>query len=405
MLEAAQSSRQIDALKRYQALEMASVRMLGGWLPGIERWEIKHEVGMHLREDAKHSQGLRMRLWELRVADPDRGVAADVTRLMHLFASAQTDAEFLTGLYLCLKQALLDAYKQYVATTYSVLDAPSVAMLKPIIAEKEAQLAWARPALKAVNDSGEKQRNATRWLEYCDRLLSAHGGLSGQGAISDPPAPLPGYALRLPFDDARRDERFKMGVPPLAMPTEANPLDYTVFQFAHYGAEMQAAETLGSVLWEAESMPWEFYHDIAHHCSDEVRHSKLGEARLSQLGHHITDFPHTTGNYAWRQRVDPMRRFCALTYVIEADSFAYKNKSYQNYLTWGDQQSAESVLFDIIDETLHVRYGKKWVPELIKHSGYGGSVEGLVEECRELVLKNSLSPAQREAAASAGRRS
>ena len=161
---------------------------------------------------------------------------------------------------------------------------------------------------------------------------------------------------------------------------------------------MQAAETLGSTLWEAEDMPWEFYFDLSRHLYDEARHSALGAARLAELGYHVTDFPHSVANYTWRQFMDPLRRYCTLTYVIEADSFAYKHETYQKHLEHGDHESAQAILFDITDETMHVRWGKKWVPELMKRYGYEGEVADLVKECRELTAKNSANPLQRGSA-------
>ena len=387
------------ALCHLQAYEIQSARLLGGWLPGIERWEVKHEVGLHLWDDARHSQALRLRLWELRVPDPDRDLATDVPAVVRAIAAAQSDTEFLAGAYLVLKQSLLDAYHAYLASTSTIYDAPTVAALRSLAAEKEAQVAWARRALDELLDSGQKRRDAERWMAYVRALITAHGGVDGGGERTEPPAPLPGYGLRLPFADARRDGRFRLGAPALELPDEDDALGSTLFQFANYGAEMQAAETLGSLLWETDGMPWDFAFDVARHCTDEVRHSKLGEVRLAQLGHHLSDFPHTTGNYAWRQLVDPLRRYCALTYVIEADSFAYKHATYQRYLERGDQESATAVLYDIMDETLHVRWGKKWVPELMRRYGYEGTLPQLVDECRALVRARSLSPKQREAAA------
>jgi hypothetical protein len=272
-------------------------------------------------------------------------------------AAAQSDTEFLAGAYLVLKQALLDAYRGYLASTSTIYDAPTVAALRELAAEKEAQVAWARRALGELLDGGQKRRDADRWMAYVRTLLAAHGGVDGGGERTAPPAPLPGYGLRLPFADARRDGRFVLDAPALPLPDEDDELGSTLFQFANYGAEMQAAETLGSLLWETDGMPWDFTFDVARHCSDEVRHSKLGEVRLAQLGHHLSDFPHTTGNYAWR-----------------------------------------AVLYDIMDETLHVRWGKKWVPELMRRYGYAGTLPQLVDECRELVRARSLSPKQREAA-------
>ena len=60
----------IQHLKRFQAYEIQSARLLGGWMPGIARWEIKHEIGLHLWQDAQNSRDLRTRLWELRFPNP-----------------------------------------------------------------------------------------------------------------------------------------------------------------------------------------------------------------------------------------------------------------------------------------------------------------------------------------------
>jgi hypothetical protein len=390
------------ALAHLQAFETRSARLLGGWLPGIERWEVKHQVGMHLFEDAQRAHGLRTRLWELRVVDPDRGVGEGPAAVAQALASAPSDVAFLAGAYLAVKQALLQAYDAYLADTYSVYDAPTVAALGAMLPTLRAQLVWAEGTLRDLIDSGEKRREADRFMGYVRDVIAAHGGVDGGRSPLPPVAPPPGLAPMLPFDDARRDARFDLSAAPLPLPSEENPLAYTLFQFANYGAEMQAAETLGSILYETDGMPWEFYYDVARHCTDEVRHSKLGEERLAQLGRHVTDFPHTTGNYAYRQQLDPLRRYCALTYVIEADSFAYKHRSHAYYLAQGDRESAEAVLYDILDETLHVRWGKKWVPELMKHAGYPGDVEALVTECRALVAQRSFSAMQRSAATRRG---
>nr|NIP98539.1 ferritin-like domain-containing protein [Akkermansiaceae bacterium] len=160
--------------------------------------------------------------------------------------------------------------------------------------------------------------------------------------------------------------------------------------------EMQAAESLASILWEADGMPWDFYYDLGRHTYDECRHSQMGEERLNELGHQLTEFPQFTGNFAWRQLYDPARRYGMLTYVIEQDSFALKHESYKKYVQQNDTRSAEAILYDIIDETMHVRWGVKWLPELIKAQGEDLPVDQLVEQCRQAVLENSLAPAQRQ---------
>ena len=87
-----------------------------------------------------------------------------------------------------------------------------------------------------------------------------------------------------------------------------------------------------------------------------------------------------------------------LTYIIEQDSFALKHETYKNYVKIGDNESAEALIYDIIDETMHVRWGKKWVGELIEHQGESKTLDETIEECREAILDNSLAPAQRASA-------
>ncbi len=391
------SAQNLTALGRLQAFEIGCTRLLGGWLPGIARWEVKHAVGVHLWEDAQHSREVRSRLWELRVGNPDRDVGPEVRDALGCLAAAQHDDEFLAGLYLGLKAALLAAYQEIVRTTHAVWDAPTLPVLRRIIAEKEAQLRWAHEAIPVLAAGGEGLRVQRRWVEFVRDLLAAIGGVAGDGPRGERPPLPPGYALLLPFAEARRDSRFTLSLTGPPRPPDDDPLGQTVYQFFNYAQEMQAAETLGSVLWEVPDLEWDFTFDLARHCYDEVRHSKLGETRLAELGHAVTDFPNCVANYAWRQLYDPLRRYCVLTYVIEADSFAYKHRTYQHHLTRGDVASAEAVLFDIIDETMHVRWGQKWTPRLMEKAGYAGDVDALVRECREILRRHSTNPLQQAA--------
>jgi hypothetical protein len=388
----------IDRLKRYQTLETHITRLLGGWLPGIARWEVKQQVAYHLWENMESSRDLRTRLWELRITNPDRGVDPQVIAAVEQLAQAQHDHELIAGIYLVLKPALLEAYQKYVATTFDIYDYPSVMALKPIISRTQEQIAWGKRAVDEMADSGEKRRQVQRWVQYAQDTLAAIGGVNGDGERADLPVPPPAYSLLLPFAEAKRDERFEIVMASPALQDKTDPLAYLVWQFSNYVQEMQAAETLATTLWEVRGMAWEFYYDIARHLWDEVRHSELGENRLKQLGYHITDFPSSIGSYGWRQLFDPVIRYCALTYIIEAGSFKMKHESYQRYLKQGDIESAQAVMYDIMDETMHVRFGQKWVEPLMKHYGFTQPLPDFIEACREIVANHSVAPAQRDAA-------
>ncbi|MEO1664876.1 MAG: DUF455 family protein [Chloroflexota bacterium] len=387
----------IEKLKRYQALETHAARLLGGWMPGIAQWEVKKKVSYHLWEDLQFSKQIRTRLWELRVTQPDRNLPPDIVEAVNLLSVAQHDFEALAGVYLALKKKLRDAYQQYVETTFDIYDHPSVIVFRQILPIRDAQIEWAERVISEMADTGEKRRQVQRWKQFAMNVLAAIGGVNGEAEGSQMPVPPPSYSSLLPFSEAHRDDRFTVSVASPAKPDENDHAAYVVWQFSNYVQEMQAAETLATVMWEVENMDWEFYYDIARHCWDEVRHSELGETRLDQLGYHISDFPSSIGSYGWRQLFNPLIRYCALTYVIEADSFKMKHDSYQKYIEVGDMDSAQPIMYDIMDETMHVRFGQKWIPPLMTHYHYEGRVEDLVQRCREIVAKHSVAPAQREA--------
>jgi hypothetical protein len=389
----ANSKELTNRLQLLQAAETWSARLLGGWMPGIANWEAKHRVGLHLWQDLQVARDLRIRLWELRIAKPDRFEQRDeLEQIVRRLACAQHDTEAIGGVYLGLKRTLCDAYRVYLDQTHTTWDAPTLPILERAQAQHESQIEWAEAYLASETGSEEQHHGVTRWVQYARDLFAPF--LLGS-EFGDPPDHPPAHSCLLPFSEARRDCRFKTQ---LGGFERADPEDHdahAVWQFLNYAMEMQAAETLASVLWEATGMEWEFYYDVGRHCYDECRHSQMGEERLKELGHSLREFPQFVGNFAWRQLYDPLRRYAMLTYVIEQDSFALKHESYKKYVEQGDTRSAEAILYDIIDETMHVRWGVKWVPELINAQNEEFSVEEIVAQARQAVLENSLSPAQR----------
>jgi hypothetical protein len=394
------SKQRIARLRHLQAWETQLGRLLGGWLPGIRFWEAKHAAGLHLWQNLQSAKELRTRLWELRVARPDSGGAGEaVLEAVRQLARAQHDHELLAGIH-AANEVLAAAYESYLAETHPTWDAPSLDVVTRALATKRTQLAWWNSWQAEWLTDPTARHEAERWANYTREIIAAAGGVTGdREKAAELPPPPPGYGCLLPFGECRRDDRFTISLRGMERPPVDDIPAHTLWQFVNYAQEMQAAETLASVLWEVDDMDWDFYYDVARHCYDECRHSKMGEERVRELGHQLHDFPQFVGNYAWRQLYDPMRRYCMLTYIIEQDSFALKHETYKGYVSHGDATSAEAVLYDIIDETMHVRWGQRWVPELIKHQGESKDLDSVIAECRQAVLDNSLAPAQRSSAA------
>jgi len=55
--------------------------------------------------------------------------------------------------------------------------------------------------------------------------------------------------------------------------------------------------------------------------------------------------------------------------VAETGHFAVKREAYEDFKAGGDLESAEMMLFDIIDESAHVQYAHHWLPALAEHAG------------------------------------
>jgi hypothetical protein len=58
-----------------------------------------------------------------------------------------------------------------------------------------------------------------------------------------------------------------------------------------------------------------------------------------------------------------------LTMGNEVHAFPYRHRRVEAHQKSGDQLSEQFVRYDIADETQHVRFGNRWLPELLKHVG------------------------------------
>lgn len=59
--------------------------------------------------------------------------------------------------------------------------------------------------------------------------------------------------------------------------------------------------------------------------------------------------------------------------VAETGHFVVKNEAYQDFKEGQDFESAEMMIFDIIDETVHVQYAHRWLPLLAEKAGIDNS--------------------------------
>jgi hypothetical protein len=59
--------------------------------------------------------------------------------------------------------------------------------------------------------------------------------------------------------------------------------------------------------------------------------------------------------------------------IAETGHFQVKREAYEDFKAGGDLESAEMMLFDIIDESTHVQYAHRWLPLLAECAGVDNS--------------------------------
>ena len=140
-------------------------------------------------------------------------------------------------------------------------------------------------------------------------------------------------------------------------------------EFERYSTEMLAAETVADVMFHTPDMPWEFEFDSARHLYDEVRHCLIGYEWLRRRGGDPFGTPQFLQVFKWRTRFKPVEQYCMLTMGNEVNAFPYRHRRIAAHEESGDRYSEQQVRYDVADETQHVRFGRRWLPELVKASG------------------------------------
>ncbi len=371
----AQVAIDIDAnrrlLNRYRFVQHENMRILAGWLPQAAAFELKCEMGRSLWENAVQVNALYLRLREIQSPAFQKPTDAALVTLMEELRHAPDEFGLILGIYHVIIPSLIAALVSHETATFPNSDLPSVYAIQHALLDLRAQQKRIEPLLTAAARAGKITSAARTWEKYIGALLAHAGGVSGLEARSKK-APRPPTS-RTPFTpprEAARDHRFTNRAADLEpMPVEENYGEHTVEEFERYSTEMLAAETVGLVMYLVPHMPWEFQFDTARHLYDEVRHCLMGYEWMR--GHNMDPFqsPQYLHIYKWRSQFPPVMQYCMLTMGNEVHAFPYRHRRVEAHQKSGDQLSEQFVRYDIADETQHVRFGNRWLPELLKHVG------------------------------------
>lgn len=355
----------------------------GGWLPRVPYWDAKLMIGEHILCDAQHAEMILKRLHELKASSAEHQQPAGLDELMRDLTCARNGDEWLRGLYGRIKPWFVDKLRRYLASSDPVMDTPTREAMDRIIAEQQRQIAWFGQFQPEF--SPWEQPDTSTWCDYLGKVLAGVVVDDGMRRNAKLRVTRPAGCVDMEGDaPLRRDATFRMVNPAEGLPEESTFDEKRVMVFFHHVQEMQFAESLGAILYGTREMPWAFHFDLARHLADEVRHSRMGQERLAQLGVNLSRVPMFDVHYQFRSQLHPVERFALMTLVIEAGAFASKRANVELFEKNGDEVSVLYESYDIRDELLHTNLGHLWVPIMLRVYHDSRTMTELIEHCRGL---------------------
>lgn len=369
----------VARMSDWQYIERSLHRMMAGWGRHFADWPDKVAVSRHVWEQAECVRRLRERLEEFpgAVGNLDAPVSARLETLVNTVLLAPSHADAVYGMSQILAGALIRSYLRHVENAHPVHDAPTMAMLQEIVRVKEAQRLWLRDYRRRYPHTTDAAYKAAveAALTECGDL---HEALPVEGEGARPVGV--GTDFRLPARPART-----LGTEPKHDLMPWLEADFTrsvetrrLFWCYGYMMEMNLAEDQLHWIWDAHEMPWEFQQDVSRHLWDESRHGDSGYSRLQDFGIGLETIGFggygsaPAGPAASMTAHDLYEAVFFIGLVAETGHFTVKHEAYADFRDGGDLESAEMMLFDIIDETSHVQYAHKWLPLLAERAGLPG---------------------------------
>ncbi|MEM1208953.1 MAG: hypothetical protein AAGI54_06755 [Planctomycetota bacterium] len=389
----------VDRLRDWEYLERCLHRLICAWGRFFPDWNDKVTVHRHVWEQAEAVQRLRDRLVEFpgRESNLDQPVSPRLEAFANTVLDAPTHDDAVDGIYQVFCNALVDSYTAYCTSAHPVHDAPTLSVLMEVAHAKENMRLWLRDYRRRHPHTIDNGYLATiqNAIQQCDGLSSAIALEKGQTPAApagvNSPFRLPLYPARPAGTHPKPD--FKVHIEAnFETDLEARRLFWCV----GYAYEMNLAMDQLRWLYDGHFMPWAFTRDISRHLWDESRHGDSGYSRLLDFGIGLDEigFPSYDGDETYADRTplrpastasdersipaaiaaDPItpnglyERVFAIGMIAETGHFQVKREAYDDFKAAGDLESAEMMLFDIIDEQTHVQYAHCWLPVLAEHA-------------------------------------
>jgi hypothetical protein len=355
---------------RFAAIKKKCVYIAAARMPGTPEWELKAALAKWMWEDATHYRALEERLTELRANKSEIDKVLDyqlgdvLTEILHSPGSL----ELCTGMFDVLAPAFCTALRIYFAETQPLVDAPTVRLLKTILAEEEERLELGMRFVKVL---AQRERGAAiraEWKRHFEHFLAAAHGVLGRQSLPEGftrPVPRATEAYRVPREFAR-DERFDVAIPKRGQ-KNLGPDNALRQMMWVRSQEMCVAETVATILYEWDDLPSEAIVDLARHCWDETRHSLMGQVALEAEGFPLPTVESWVGFGVHALAESPQKALAHLSLAIEAGAMAHPGGKRGEWEFCRDVAKHPLMTtfqdFDWADEVTHVKYGRKWIIE------------------------------------------
>jgi uncharacterized ferritin-like protein (DUF455 family) len=384
-------------LKRFYLIQRELVLMQAGWVPGTDHWQSKLLLPECLWQDALVAEEFRRRVLELRF--PRReiivGDDAPIIRLVQQFRNAPTGVAFIEGLRQVLKPLLRTTYRNYLNRIDRLDDAPTVRILRQVIADIQQQLErWAIVANNAFKAYPERRAVTKQWILGARTIGQTMENLLGPspGDFVFPNVTVFGGSEFAISRTGARDRRFNLNR--FAWPDNLDRsisagvgLQLQVRQSVHHLNELWAAEMAAACLFDlaADAEP-EFLTDVARWCFDEIRHCRMGFTRLSEWGFPMSEMSLGTFPYDAGADASPLTRL-AMIFYFESTYIHTKPERAKIFGDWGDKVSSHDMDFDWADEQIHTHLGTRWLKYFLEKQGDSRRPTDLGPEAEACVKK------------------
>lgn len=357
--------------------------------------ELKYLLCQHVWESAGHARFLRERGRELSGFGNGESVRDTVRRLFNEAIMPEDGHVALAGFYHVLKPALLAAYRHYLHVTDHLADWPSKKLVEEFIADEERH---AREMAAFVSNSPTVATRASEWTAHLSAAVADQGGFLGENVRIPLPANFTWVSAQRPYAHPPTCNRGKYPTcssvfshdpaeTPIVRPWLVDPkTDARVIRLMVYVwlmMEMDAVDYLATIFHDTPNAPFDLHHDMARHLWDESRHSQFGYRQLPKLGVDLMTVEHSLDLYNILVQMPPHERYAMMTMEFEAGSFPTKATVMDRIRELNDFEADTLLAFDRNDEQNHVRYGHRWLPEIMALAGETRPVEEFVKATQE----------------------